>query len=71
MELKIRFSKTKYWNYLLIIAPGITCTAFTAVSNEKLFGHPIPRLHDENVARNANKIANGINFFKIFAFILI
>ncbi len=58
-------------NYLFKIAPGRASIILTAVSIEKLLGHPIPRLHDENDAKKATNITNGINFFKKFVFILI
>jgi len=58
-------------NYLFKIAPGRASITLTAVSMEKLFGQPIPRLHDENDAKKAINITNGINFFKKFVFILI
>ncbi len=56
--------------YLLLITPGRASITLTAVSKEKLLGHPIPRLQEENVAKKAIKSTNGINFLTNFVFIL-
>jgi hypothetical protein len=56
--------------YLFTIAAGRASITLTAVSKEKLLGHPIPRLQEEKVAKKAIKITNGINFLTNFVFIL-
>ncbi len=54
----------------MITAELTLSTTEITVSKEKLFGQPMPRLQELNVATVARRITNGIIFLIILEFIV-